>query len=313
MSKDLNTLIKEYDKKIHEECQIDDPSEYKYVDYMNRFKLKFPSHELERAVGYIFFTKPDLNILDDTGKVRDQAAALYSLRDIMRSRDIAYVQSLKMNYGPTFINLLSSYATNIDVVDVEMKPRTTSETSTNWKIMYGFRTSESRAANSLSINYGDDRNLAVYKTHKIWIEYINAVSLGLIDPKREYILKRVLDYAASIYYFLVSEDGETIIYYAKFTGVFPTNVPDSAYSWAEGDESKNRNYQIHYQYSFYEPMNPMIINDFNKLNGSVNNMKKIEIHDTHINQMGPTWARKAHIAEYKEHGVFKGYKLQFYQ
>lgn len=309
----LDKKIKEYDKRIHQECQIDDPSEYKYVDYMNRFKLKFPSHELEKTVGYLFFTKPDLNIIEDNGKVREESAVLYSLRDILRSRDVALVQSLKMNYGPTFINLLSSYATNIDVSDVEMKPRNTSETSTNWKIMYGFRTSESKAANSLTINFEDDRNLSVYKTHKIWVEYINAITMGLMEPKRQYVLKRILDYAASLYYFLVSEDGESIVYYAKFTGIFPTNIPDSAYSWSVGEESKNHTYQIHYQYSFYDSMNPMIINDFNKLNGSTKNMKKLEIHDKNINQMGPTWARKAQIVEHKEHGVFKNYKLQFYQ
>ena len=315
MSKEeLQRVYDDLDDIIHEESQINVPSHYKYVQDINRFKLKYPDHNIERSVGYLFFTKPDLNILDDSGEVLDQAAGLYSIRDMLRSKDIALVQSLKSNYGPKFINLLASYAENLDLPDQQMKPRESAETSSRWKIMYGFRTSESKAANTFSITYTDDRNLSVYKTHKVWVDYIDAVSVRCdISPKREYVLKRILDYAVSVYYILVSEDGKSVLYFGKFVGVFPLNTSDSAFSWSKGDEGKVRSYQIQYQYSFFLPMNPLLIKEFNDLNGSIEGMKVCDIYDAQTGLMGPTWAKKVKMVEKKENGNFSGYSLEFYR
>ncbi|MEI2419218.1 hypothetical protein V6O07_03010, partial [Arthrospira platensis SPKY2] len=226
--------------------------------------------------------------------------------------DIILAQCLKQNIGGQFINPITNFADNMEVPDIQMKTRVSAETSINWKVQYGFRTTDSKAASTFSISYSDDRNLTIYKLHQIWVNYMNAVAMGHMSPKREYIAKRILDYAVSAYYFLVAEDGETIIYYAKYTGVFPTNVPDSAYSWQKGDESKERTFQIQYQYSFYDPMNPLIIKEFNKVTGGPKG-KELPVFQASLGLMGPTWANNVAVVENHEHGHFKNYKLKFYK
>ena len=121
--------------------------------------------------------------------------------------------------------------------------------------------------------------MSITLLHKVWVDYINAVKINRISPSRgtssdstDYILEKKVDYASSVYYFLLDADGCTIKYYAKYTGVFPTNVPYSAMSFKLG-ESNIKKLSIQYQYSFKEDLNPEILDEFIKLTYS-NDMPK---------------------------------------
>ena len=46
----------------------------------------------------------------------------------------------------------------------------------------------------------DTVNLDIFKLHLAWVDYINKASRGVFTPKRDYIKKRILDYACSCYY-----------------------------------------------------------------------------------------------------------------
>lgn len=302
-------------ENIRKELQIEAPSEYHTTKYLNRFRIRYPDLEQERSVGYIFFTKPDLNILTTGGDITQESANIHSLRDILQSRDIEIARCLKHGYKSRLITPITNAAENVDLQDVQMKTRTTAESSINWKVQYGFRTSDSKAANTFNITFTDDKNLTLYKLHKIWVEYIDAVSVGKMKPLREYITKRVLDYAVSAYYILVGEDGKTIRYYAKFTGVFPLNIPDSAYGWQQGDEIKRRNFQIQYQYSFFDAMEPLIIKDFNVSFGNPAGSPYQPIFIKDMGLAGPTYCSGVVINKVQKGGPTGKleYKLEFIQ
>ena len=69
----------------------------------------------------------------------------------------------------------------------------------------------------------------------MWIQYISNVYHGVWDPKTTYIWKKIIDYASSVDIVVTAEDGETILYWSKYYGVFPINVPFSALSWDSGN------------------------------------------------------------------------------
>ena len=281
----------------------------------NRFRIRYPDHELERIDGRVFFTRPDLNLLTKDGNsLTDDAKNIPELYDFFRSKDIQLIRNLKIDAGNTpFMPVVTSYADSFDIPDIAMKTRVSSETSTEFKIVMGGRTCESKGAGTFNIKYTDERDLLIYKLHKIWIEYIDAVSFGTVSPKREYILKGILDYAVSAYCFLLAEDGETIVYYAKFTGVFPSMNQESLFAWDSNDKVKRLDLTLQYQYSFVEQMNPLIIKDFNSISQPPLPAQELKIYNTDTGTMGSTWAGHVGIEEVRGESGFKHYKLKYYR
>lgn len=263
----------------------------KDISHLNRFRVRIPDFELENSIGYVFFTKPDLNILDESGNFLEQTKKRPEFHDVMNTDPFLF-KSLKSNQQGSFINILCNRAENFETSDETIKTRTTGETQNDWKIAYGGRDHESRAAGTFNIGYTDDRNISIYKLHKIWKDYIHLISMGYIEPSDYNRYKMVLDYACSVYFFLTEEDGESIVFYTKYVGVFPTNIPSSVFSWSKG-ESKKLNYQIQYQYSFKRDMDPLIIKDFNIAAGTSNQYEPMYNKDAGV--MGNTWVSSAFI------------------
>jgi len=275
------------------------------INNLNRFKLRYPDFELENTQGHVFFTRPDLNIFEEgPGTISKQIINRYEFVDRLEF-DIELFKFLKNGQGGSFINPISNYVENFDLSDEIIKTREESETTNDWKIMYGGRQNESLAANTITLNYRDDRNLTIYKLHYIWLEYIHLISLGIIKPMPHNRIKKILDYAASVYFFLTAEDGETIIFYSKYTGVFPMNKPSSALSWAKGSH-RPPNYSIQYQYSFKKDMDPLAIKDFNNISGYVKGSGYTPVYDKSLGLMAKTWASNAFVEK-----VGRGYKLRY--
>ncbi|WP_171567733.1 hypothetical protein, partial [Brevibacillus sp. MCWH] len=133
---------------------------------------------------------------------------------------------------------LSNTANSFELSDEFIKTVEHGETLTGYKVQYGKNNIESNSSGSFSISYIDDAEFNIYKTHKAWIEYISRVYRGEVTPKRDYIQKKILDYTVSVYYFICGPDGETILFWSKYFGVFPTNTPSSASSWSKGSSVK---------------------------------------------------------------------------
>ena len=84
---------------------------------------------------------------------------------------------------------------------------------------------------------------------------------NIFSPKDKYIKNNMLDYATSVYDFIVDETGENIIYWAKFTGCIPTAVPmsDMSFNKNSGAETK---ISIPFSYFYCEHMDRNILLDF---------------------------------------------------
>lgn len=225
---------------------------------MNRFKLLTDKNEGYSAKGYIFVTKPDLNIFTDDGSdLLDDVAAIplfryvYSLpvgREILRSLSRSSSESTVSD--TPWLSVLTNSAVNYNIgSDREIETVQVGKTYHDFTINYGHTSFKHMSSGDQQIQFIDNRDMITYWTIRLWCEYIHNVAYGHISPKKKYIHNAILDYAVSLYYVLVDETMENIIYWEKLTGLFPTKTPDSTWSYENGNEYKDLKYDIEFKYS----------------------------------------------------------------
>lgn len=266
----------------------------------NRNKTAFPDKELTKTFAYVFFTRPDLNILENGV----QSGTFMLGMNVKADPKYAYLwrnnpnclKSLVGNGNPhhNFLVLLSNEAKSFEVSDLVLKTAEHGETYNGNKIIYGKTDHEANAAGEMSIRYVDTVNLDVFKMHVLWTDYINKVSRGIFSPKRNYIVDRILDYACSCYYFLCGPDGSTILYWQKLTGVFPVNTGENAFSWDSGTLLAKPEINIKYMYSMKTPMDIAHLQEFNSLTKNPKNKFK-NIYSKSNVQTGSTLTHSPYI------------------
>lgn len=233
---------------------------------------------LTNTIEYVFFTKPDLHLTvtgDDTS--RSQGSHLKQKALIPALANISYFQFIEVNYpqliselqygynkGNPFSNLLfNQLLSNIDVPSIEAE---SVETAVNrYGVGLSYR-STSEASNynfDFSLEFKDTKWLDVYHYFKIYEEYETLKHHGVIAPETKYIEQKMLHDELSIYKFLVDEDASTIIYWCKYTGVYPKSLPRETFATSSFDNGLS--YSINFRASFFEDMNPDTLAEFNEL------------------------------------------------
>lgn len=278
----------------------------------NRFKIATPGVELGKGFPYIFFTKPDLDLLDrGTGKLQSKFDGIDHTFTYLYNNNPEIFKSLHTAFGGdhSFNNYLSNMARSFEPSDEVIRTVETGETYTGWKTVYGRNTNESNSAGQFNIQYRDSRNLDITKMHKVWIDYMNAVYRGAIEVERNLIHKKILNYACSVYYIVTAEDGETIIYWAKYYGVFPINVPTSVLGWSAGSPLKLPEFSISYMYALRDQYDPLTLAEFNTLSSGPYEYKKAY---NEANAMSSaSWSGAPYVDIVKKPDGTVAYKLRF--
>lgn len=276
----------------------------------DRFKVPFPEYHLAKTYSYVFFTRPDLNIM-----VNDKLAAQVEndpLYYYLYKNDKNILKSLTSGFSAShdFQTFLSNTAQSFEVSDEFVRTVEHGETLTGFKVQYGTSNIESRTAGTFSISYTDDKNYTIYKIHKAWVEYISRVYRGEFVPRKDYRYKKILDYACSVYYFVCAEDGETILFWTKYFGVFPTNIPASTSSWGKGNLIKTPEYSITYAYAFKEDFTPLTLAEFNVNSKASGTIAYRKIYESVNCATGKTFANAPFIETYTTNGEYV-FKLKF--
>lgn len=290
MDSDLLNDMKKLYKDINFDTKSRDDLYEKLFTRYNRFKLAMPDDGLSRGFGHIFFTKPDCNVYGESGRVLNdkvKANANFQYAYCHRKR---LLDCLSQNGSANdFMLFLSNKAEEFSLNDESLVTDTQGQTFKKNQIAFGKSNTESKANGEFSIKYTDNRDLDIFHLHKLWTDYISNVYLGYWYPKKEYLWQKILDYACSCYYILTAEDGETILFWSKYYGVFPVNVPSSSYSWSKGNVITSPEPSITYQYSLKEDFNPMALIEFN-LNSKVSGSTKyLRTYDPKLGGSGYTW------------------------
>ena len=241
------------------------------TEYYNRFKLPNPNDALSKAYAHVFFVRPDCNILKRSGGQMVLTDQCENVGEYIYAYEKApeLLKQLvgKSGYDSEFMMYLSNRVMSFDLKAESIKYDTYGRALTGHKIAYGKENVESKTAGSFSVTFQDDRDLHVFHLAKIWTDYISDVYQGKLSPRENYMRDKVLDYVSAVYYILTAEDGETIIFWSKFYGVFPVEVPSNTYSWTSGNLLKTPTPSIDFQYSFKKDFDPMSLVEFNMISG----------------------------------------------
>ena len=102
------------------------------------------------------------------------------------------------------------------------------EVNVNTSNVQGYITYATAKSSSgqVSCSYIDSSALHIYSFHKLWIDYIDAVRLGVLEPSGHYIDTKTLDYVGSIYAVSFKPDMTSPVYTSKSIGIFPVTLGD---------------------------------------------------------------------------------------
>lgn len=284
---EINNLINDMNKSINYINEDNDSYFNRTVDSYNRFKMPSLNDAFTRGFAHVFITRPNCNtaaLINNVGMFKQ--AYDRNPRLVWQLQKGTYHQFMY-----SLSNKVISFSPNDEYIETEVYGKT-------WR---GYRTTigrtnvGSKSASELNITFRDDRDLNAYTIIKLWCEYINGVYTGIYEPLQENIINKVLDYASSIYYFITAEDGETILFWSKYYGTFPSTVPTTQYAWSAGNviDSTSVNLDVKFNYSFKEDCNPETIREFNYCNDKYYNSggppAYAPIYDKSYGHTGNTW------------------------
>ena len=274
------------------------------TEYYNRFKLPNPNDALSKAYAHVFFVRPDCNILERssgnfvlTNQCQGIGNYIYTYE---KSPELLRQLVGDAGYESEFMMYLSNKVISFDLKAESIKYDTYGRALTGHKIAYGKENVESKTAGSFSVTFQDDRDLHVFQLAKIWTDYISDVYQGKLSPKFTYMRDKILDYVSAVYYILTAEDGETIIFWSKFFGVFPVEVPSNTYSWTAGNLLKTPTPSIDFQYSFKKDCDPLSLVEFNMISGAKDYQYIPIINTSDKFTRNTTWVRAPFIETFND-------------
>ena len=296
---DTGTSDKVFEKLI-KAAGIHDSSVSGFYDKFSRFGYLDPYNALNTTREYIFITKPDLHIFNGhtTHNLNPELENIPIWKDgFERYRNVLGQLQYTANdiYNP-FVNILTnSIKSNLDLPGV-----TATEIETNENI-YGTHMTYRRSSlttdehHEFSLEFEDTKFLEVYSWFKFYDEYCKLKDLGMVSPVYpEYTINRILYDQMAAYKFIVGEDGESLIYWAKLWGVYPKSVPRDVFSDLSSMTNGLR-FSVNFHSIFVDDMDPTILAEFNQIslpNGQVPTKSEIlPLYDFEIGRISGEWAK----------------------
>lgn len=161
-----------------------------------------------------------------------------------------------------FMPFLTSRAESLQLPDYSIKTEEIRQPYTRYGIPYATSALESMTGGDFDITFRDDKYFSIRKLFYAWIYYMDGVMRDRFQPKDKYITYNCFDYATSIYDFQVDDTGENVVWWTKYTGCFPFQVPISDLSFNRGSDPDSR-CTISFKYFMCEPLSYATLIDFN--------------------------------------------------
>lgn len=289
----------------------------KMATYYNRFKIPDYNQPLQKGFAHVFFVRPSCNILNQKRELT-KGLTNHPLFNYAYNSNPDMLGELVMKYSHNtdnqFMMSLSNYVASFSLSDEYINTDTYGRTFTGYKVSYGKNDIESKTAGTIDVTFSDDGSFHVYQLIRLWVEYISGVYRGEFSPSNKKLFKKIIDYAGAIYYIITAEDGETILFWSKYYGVYPSTIPSSQYSWGEGNLINAPQLSVTFNYSFKQDFNPYTILEFNH-NAKVENTKDlttVPVYDYKLGHSSWKWGQKPFIqlVQGETDNKYK-YKLRF--
>lgn len=252
---------------------------------------------------YLFFTKPHLNI----NGLSDVSKEYAHLITTSYEKVLSYLTT----GGKGFIPLLTNTVSLSNGADVPDSVPMDFDTHTN---MYGAYLSykgqslESSYNPEFTLEFEDTRFLDVYMLFHIWDRYSTLKMLGYMMPLAQYLPPaNILEDQISVYKIIVGDDLESIVYYGKYTGVYPKSLPRNVFTTLE---SGNIKLPVTFRAFMYEDMDPVILNEFNDV-VNADNLKTNESLKSPTVGLGTGIDNSWKFGPYIEHGKMNGRPIYY--
>lgn len=292
----------------------------------SRIPVIDPYNALLATKEYIFITKPDLALFNtSTGEVTGGLANVPFFVDASKRYNYTMTQlqsSIFTNSNP-FMTLLSNTVTSpLDIPGISAEMIETPANIMGTKISYRGTSHKSDEEHDFNLEFEDNKYLDVYMLFKIWDEYEKYKWAGKVDFSAEscgtdrwknYILNKVLHDQVSIYKFIVADDGQRLIYWAKLTGCTPTTIPRD--SFGDMTDMNPTKITVGWKCHFVRDMDPVILQQFNTLMSSYsafNAGADMPIYDLDNSRINGAWSVGPYIQTISTTNSRRGSTREYY-
>lgn len=245
-----------------------------YNSSFYRFPRWDPYHLVEGTKELVFFTKPDLPILSN-GTLNSSAecnaaevSLFKSLYDLGYGKttltDLCFHNGLVDKDCPFIRILTNRISASVDIPDIRVDSLESAQNMYGTKLYYPKSSMGSDENIEFSVEFEETNHLEIYYLFKAWDYFRRLCWLGVMRPDINYILNKVLCDHISVYKFILDNDGETILFCCKWTGVYPVSI--SRNSFGEVPEKGPLKMTIGFKQSgWFEDTDSSVIADFNAL------------------------------------------------
>lgn len=269
-------------------------SQIDWYNKFHRFGCLDPYNRVNGVREYVFFTKPDLNIMTDGSLNKGLANVALFIDAKERYPEILKQLQYSASSNFPYVNILSNARTSN--VDIPGKDATYLESSANihgTKIQYRKNSYSSDEAFDFNIEFEDTKYLEVYTFFKLYDEYCNRKDYGTIDPGYNNTINRQLHDRLTLFRFLVDEESEYIIHYSALVGCYIKTTPRDSLS--DIPESGPLRFTVGFHCPFFRE-DPLVLAHFNQIAqehplGS----KEIPIYDDSIGMVSGEWCNMPYV------------------
>lgn len=272
---------------IFRDKYVDTNKDIAGYDDLTKFDVFLQNHRYRddfiTGYAFVFITKPMLFLYPNKpagdkitnseklayeNMTRDHVFSQFIDGEAMNDNDLMLVKQLsyydEFIETTNFLPLITNRAKTFQTIDVTLAQTETYDTRHGYRMPLPTHKIDSISNNSLSISCVETLNLDFLKMMTLWVNYISNVTDGTFHANPQMIKDNVVDYMSSIYYFVLEPDGRTLKYWSKYTGVWPTTIPQTPLSFSRGDHS-SMDLDLQFNYTSKEDMNPSILEDFNRV------------------------------------------------
>ena len=256
----------------------------------NRFKVPDWNLAHNKTFTHIFFTRPDLNLLVNGLKANSQTLNHTDSALIWRRHpELFKLLTDRKRCGDqnNFNMLLSNQISAFNMIDETLSTYKAGKSWNEHEMMYA-KHYTGRSSGELTITFSETSDLLIINLIKLWMTYIDNVSRGAWVPNYKigwsHVFDRAIDYAASMYVFKTGPDGEDILYWTKYYGIYPISSGASALNWEAGNNNAgNMQISINFAYQYKRDMNPISLLEFNDAANISDNVVWHPSYDANLN------------------------------
>lgn len=263
---------------------------------LDALQTGLPMEEDESHLTHIFFTRPQLNLtLENCVLTKELIKTLTDNRDSVHNyirtqldprlfySKLNLKSSLTDPYNP-FIPILSNTLTKMSGwPDPVLATKESAEGRVKQKTVIVDGTSDIYGTFDLDATFMNIRGMPVTNFMATWLDYMDKVHKGHIQPYLDMLLRREIDYQTRIYVIVTTLEGNNIKMFANTGASFPyVNNIGSFVDYDRSNKTKNTEVSIRFKSIGAEYNNYNSLKDFNMLMGAFNpEIKKMQNGEEH--------------------------------